>query len=40
MRDGEKYNNFYLKFQKLAADAELPDRLLKAELNQKITPEF
>ena len=40
MRDGEKYNDFYLRFRKLAADAKLPESLLKAELNQKITPEL
>ena len=40
MRDGEKYSDFYLRFRKLAADAELPESLLKAELNQKITPEL
>ena len=40
MRDGEKYSDFYLRFRKLAADAELPESLLKAELNQKITREL
>ena len=34
------YSDFYLRFRKLAADAELPESLLKAELNQKITPEL
>ena len=33
IRNGEKYNNFYLRFRKLAANAELPENLLKAELN-------
>ena len=40
MRNNDKYNNFYLKFRKLAADIKLPESLLKAELNQKITPEL
>ena len=39
MRDGDKYNDFYLKFRKLAANTKFPESLLKAELNQKITPE-
>ena len=33
MRNGNKYNDFYLRFYKLAADAKLPENLLKAELN-------
>ena len=33
MRDGEKYNDFYLRFCKLAADVKLLENLLKTELN-------
>ena len=40
MRPGNKYNDFYLKFRKLAVNTELPENLLKSKLNQKITPEF
>ena len=40
MRDNKKYSDFYLRFCKLMADAKLPESLLKAELNQKITPEL
>ena len=40
IKPGNKYNNFYFKFRKLAVNAELPENLLKSELNQKITPEL
>ena len=40
IRDGKKYSDFYLRFRKLAADAELPENLIKVKLNQKITPEL
>ena len=40
IRPGDKYSDFYFRFRKLAADAELPESLLKSELNQKITPEL
>ena len=33
MRNSDKYSDFYLRFRKLVADAELPESLLKAELN-------
>ena len=33
MRDGNKYNDFYFRFYKLAVNAELPESLLKAKLN-------
>ena len=40
MRPGDKYNDFYFRFYKLAANAEFPENLLKSKLNQKITPEL
>ena len=40
IRPGNKYNDFYFRFCKLAANIKFPESLLKSELNQKITPEL
>ena len=37
MQRNEPYREFYLRFSKLAAEAEIPQSLYKEELGQKIT---